>query len=67
MTKTDLLQSTTAVDVIKSAKPPAPRPQREYAEFDTFVENADKLVAFFKGVDNLTDRLELEVGSNGMP
>jgi hypothetical protein len=58
MSKTALLQST-AVDVVKSSeKLPAPRPKREYADFDAFVANADKLVGFFNSVSRDIERLD---------
>src|SRR5262249_49290404 len=60
MTKTALLKSSTAVDVVRStaAKLPVAKPQREYGDFDAFVDNADKLVAFFKRADEHTARLD---------
>jgi hypothetical protein len=61
MNKTALLKNSTAVDVVKSAeKLPATKRQREYGDFDAFVENADKLVAFFNSVDTEIERLDVE-------
>jgi len=58
MTKTALLENSTAGDVVRSsAKVPAPRPQREYADFDAFVENADKLMGFFKAICKRIEQL----------
>jgi hypothetical protein len=57
MSKTAQLKNS-AVQVLKSsAKLPAVKRQREYGDFDDFVANADKLVAFFKQVDQDADRL----------
>jgi hypothetical protein len=60
MTKTALLKNSTALEVVKSEKLPATRPQRQYADFDAFVENADKLVAFFGSVHRIIERLDLD-------
>jgi hypothetical protein len=57
MTKTVPLKNSTAVEVVKSPKLPATKREREYGDFDAFVVNADKLVAFFSGVDKAIDRL----------
>jgi hypothetical protein len=57
MSKTALLENA-AVEVVKS-KLPATTPKREYCDFDTFVANADKLVAFIcrvsKDEENLSE------------
>jgi hypothetical protein len=57
MTKTALLKNSTAIEVVQSAKLPAAKPKREYADFDRFVANADKLVAFFERADQQYNRL----------
>jgi hypothetical protein len=54
MTKTVPLKN--AVETVKSQLPATP-PKREYADFDAFVVNADKLVAFFDAVWKDEERL----------
>jgi hypothetical protein len=49
MSKTVSLKNSTALEVVKSAeKLPAPQAKREYADFDIFVENVDKLTALIE-------------------
>jgi len=56
MSKTVPLKNSTAA--VKSAERlPAPPTQREYGDFDAFVENADKLTAFFNRVSEDEDHL----------
>src|SRR5262245_33978644 len=47
MSMTAPLKNSTAMEVVKSAKLPATKAQRQYGDFDAFVANADKLVSFF--------------------
>jgi hypothetical protein len=60
MSKTVSLKNSTAVEVVKSSeKLPAPQAKREYADFDAFVANVDKLTAVieraFKDQEHLSD------------
>jgi hypothetical protein len=57
MSTTALLKNSTAVVKSSADNLPATRSKREYADFDAFVENADRLLAFFKGVFKEDDRL----------
>src|SRR5262249_11690993 len=60
MTKTVPLKNSTAVAVVQSPKLPAPKPQREYGDFDAFVANGDEMVAFFQRIDGYLDRLDFD-------